>query len=85
MTRQNPYSIYNVEFLLSFSGEDNNSTNPYHGNREVVLTGTHEQNEQLKNELVSVVRKYIAGLNEFPEEIVHVEVVKFDKKDEEYN
>ena len=82
MANRIPYSVYNVEFLLSFTGEDNSCSNPYHGNREVILSGTREQNEQLKSELVSVVRKYIAGLNEFPEEIVHVEVLKFDKKDE---
>lgn len=82
MANRIPHSVYNVEFLLSFTGEDQTSSAPYHGNREVVLNGTHEQNEQLKNELVSVVRKYIAGLNEFPEDIVHVELVKFDRKDE---
>lgn len=76
-------NVYDVEFLLSFTGEDNTNSSPYHGNREVILDGTPAQAEQLKNELVSVVRKYIAGLNEFPEEIVHVEVLKFDRKDAE--
>ena len=82
MARPHPYSIYNVEFLLSFTGEEKNSSSPYRGNRDVVLTGTCEQTEQLKNELAAVVRRYIAGLNEYPEGIVHVEVVKFDKKDD---
>ena len=82
MANQNlsPKSVYNVEFLLSFTGEERSSA-PYHGKREFVLEGTESQTEQLKNELVSVVRRYIAGLNEFPEEIVQVEVVKFDRKD----
>lgn len=74
-------SVYNVEFLLSFTGEDRISTAPYHGRREVVLEGNEAQAEQLKNDLEAVVRKYIAGLNEYPEEIVLVELVKFDRKD----
>ena len=81
MKNQNLKNTYEVEFLLTFTGEINNGSTPYRGTREVILTGSCEQNEQLKNELVSVVRKHIAGLNEFSEDIVHVEVVKFGKKE----
>ena len=78
---KSPKSVYNVEFLLSFTGEERLSLAPYHGRKEVVLEGNEAQTEQLKNDLEAVVRKYIAGLNEYPEEIVLVELVKFDRKD----
>ena len=81
MANQKVKSVYDVEFLLSFTGEVRNGSTPYRGIREVVLEGTAEQNELLKKELVSVVRRHIAGLNEFPEEIVLVELLKFDRKD----
>jgi hypothetical protein len=45
------------------------------------LTGDDKQSEQLKKELAGVLRRHIAAINEFPEEIVRLEVLSFGKKD----
>ncbi|MBQ8300231.1 MAG: hypothetical protein IJX99_10380 [Clostridia bacterium] len=77
------YDLYDVEFLLRFKGEDRTSGDPYHGSRVVELVKPEElkKAEQLQEELTQTLRKYFAGLNEFPVEIVLVELVKFERKD----
>ena len=74
-------NTYEVEFLLSFTCEDKSDVPPYHGSSTVDLTGDDKQNEQLKKELAGVLRRHIAAINEFPEEIVRLEVLSFGKKD----
>lgn len=81
MAYQKDKNTYEVEFLLSFTCEDKTDVPPYHGNSTIDLNGSNEQSEQLKNELAGVLRRHIAAINEFPEEIILVEVISFDKKD----
>lgn len=81
MANQNFKNTYEVEFLLSFTCEDRSDVPPYHGNSTVDLTGDDKQSEQLKKELAGVLRRHIAAINEFPEEIVRLEVLSFGKKD----
>ena len=77
------YDFYDVEFLLRFKGEDRSADVPYHGSRvvELVKPEQNKKAEQLQDELTQTLRKYFAGLNEFPVEIVMVELVKFERKD----
>lgn len=78
------YDRYDVEFLLRFKGEDRNESNdPYHGNKmvELVKSEKNQKAEQLKEELTQTLRNYFAGLNEFPVEIVMVQLVKFELQD----
>ena len=81
MTNQNLKNTYEVEFLLSFTCEDKKDVPPYRGSSTVDLNGDDKQNEQLKKELAAVLRRHIAAINEFPEEIVRLEVLSFGKKD----
>ena len=81
MANQNLKSTYEVEFLLSFTCEDRNDVPPYHGNSTVDLMGDDKQSEQLKKELAGVLRRHIAAINEFPEEVIKLEVLSFGKKD----
>lgn len=81
MVNQNLKNTYEVEFLLSFTCEDKKDVPPYRGSSTVDLNGDDKQNEQLKKELAEVLRRHIAAINEFPEEIVRLEVLSFGKKD----
>jgi acyl-coenzyme A synthetase/AMP-(fatty) acid ligase len=80
MADQKSKNIYEVEFLLSYTIEEPKGIDPHHINDVVELMGDEVQNDQLKKELAEFLRKRIAALNEYPEDIVIVEVLNFGKK-----
>ncbi len=66
---------YKVTFDLTFKG-DGNEGSPYNGQR---IIETVPDEERLLVRLEEELRRFFAGINEFPEDVVRVKVTQYER------